>query len=198
SERVRRELGFAHDDFVIGTAVVLSEQKGIRYLIEAAKRVCAELPKARFVVAGDGPLRGALEDMGRASGLGERLTFLGFRRDIPELISSFDVYALSSLWEGLPLALLEALAIGKPIVATRVGGNPEIVEDGENGFIVPPRDADALARALVRVALDDGFRARVRAANVAKFAARFSLEAMLRGHAETYADVVGRASSRAS
>ncbi len=114
--RVRKELGFGADTFVFGTACVLSKQKGITHLIEAAKRVVPTLPDVRFVVAGDGPLRAELESEARASGLGDRMRFVGYRSDIPDVLDSFDAYVLPSLWEGLPLALLEALCLGKPIV----------------------------------------------------------------------------------
>jgi glycosyltransferase involved in cell wall biosynthesis len=184
NDRVRRELGVKDGELVVGTAVVLSEQKGITYLIAAARQVLAEDPTVRFVVAGDGPLRTQLEK--EASDLGGAFRFLGYRSDIPELVSAYDLYVLSSLWEGLPLALLEALAIGKPIVATRVGGNPEIVEEGVNGYIVPPRDPAALARRILDVGKDTAMRARVAVQNVERFHAMFSVEAMLEGHAALY------------
>jgi glycosyltransferase involved in cell wall biosynthesis len=184
SDRVRRELDVKDGEFIVGTAVVLSEQKGITHLIAAARRVLSEDPSVRFVVAGDGPLRPQLE--AEAKDLGAGFRFLGYRSDIPELVSAYDLYVLSSLWEGLPLALLEALAIGKPIVATRVGGNPEIVEDGVNGYIVPPRDPDALARRILDVRRDPGMRGRVTVQNVERFHALFSVEAMLEGHAALY------------
>jgi len=189
SARVDEELGLRPDDFVVGTGVVLSEQKGITYLVAAAKEVRARAPDVKFVVAGEGPLRPALEGEARAAGLGDAMRFLGYRRDIPELISAFDLYVLPSLWEGLPLALLEALAIGKPIVATRVGGNPEIVEDGANGYIVPPRDPAALARAILAVHGDPDFRERARRRNVEKFSQLFSLEAMIATHSALYREI---------
>lgn len=183
---VRRELGLTDEHLVVGTAVVLSEQKGIRYLVEAAKDVCAKEPRARFVVAGDGPLRKDHQDQVKAAGLEDRFKFLGYRGDIPQVVSSFDVHVLPSLWEGLPLSLLEALAIGKPVVATKVGGNPEVVVDGENGRIVPPKDPAALAQALLQILGDPAFRRDVAARNVARFKSTFSLEAMMASHGALY------------
>jgi glycosyltransferase involved in cell wall biosynthesis len=180
--RVRRELGIPDSDFVVGTAVVLSEQKGIGFLLEAARDLLAREAGIRFVIAGDGPKRAELESKARELRLGSRVMFLGYRQDIPELISSFDAYVLPSLWEGLPLALIEALAIGKPIVCTRVGGNPEIVEDGVNGFVVPPRDSGALADALLRLFQDRSFVQVARERNVGKFRETFSLESMVGAH----------------
>lgn len=188
--RLRREFGCEDGDFVVGTGVVLSEQKGVAFLLGAARRVLDRAPEVRFVIAGEGPARPELERRARDLGLGERVRFLGYRRDIPEFLSAIDLYALPSLWEGLPLALLEALAAGKPIVATRVGGNPEIVEEGVHGCLVPPRDEAALADAILRVRADEALLANAAERSRAHFERLFSLEAMVRAHQDLYADVV--------
>jgi glycosyltransferase involved in cell wall biosynthesis len=184
--RVRHELGIGSDEFLVGTGVVLSEQKGIRFLLQAAATVVARQPRVRFVVAGDGPLRGELEAELRASGLGDRFRLLGYRSDIPAIISALDLYVLPSLWEGLPLALLEALAIGTPIVCTRVGGNPEIVVDGENGYLVEPRDAPGLAARILAVAADPAFVVATQERNRARFEREFSEPAMVGAHQTLY------------
>ena len=189
--RIRRELGIPDTDFVFGTAVVLSEQKGIGFLLEAAQQLLKRTGGIRFVIAGDGPKRVELESKAREMGLGTAVLFLGYRQDVPELISSFDAYVLPSLWEGLPLALIEALAIGKPIVCTSVGGNPEIVEDGLNGFVVPPRDSTALAQGLLRLFQDRAFVQAVRERNVSKFRQMFSLESMLGAHEQMFEKLAG-------
>ncbi len=123
-EHLRAELGIRPGEFVIGTAVVLSEQKGIRYLLEAAEMVRREEPAIRFLIAGDGPIKDQLLEQARTMDLGDRVSFLGYRRDIPELLSLFDAYVLPSLWEGLPLALLEALALGQPVLCTPSAATP--------------------------------------------------------------------------
>lgn len=189
---VQRELGRREGEFLVGTAVVLSEQKGIRYLLEAARLVRANDPTVRFLVAGDGPLRVELEAQAAALGLGDGVRFLGYRRDVPGLIAALDAYALPSLWEGLPLALLEALASGKPILATAVGGNPEVVEDGVNGLLLPPRDPEAIARAVLRLRGDPALRARMRQANLDRFARQFSAEAMAAAHLALYRECQAR------
>ncbi len=187
---VRRDLGVAPHDIVLGTGVVLSKQKGIPYLLRAARGVIAREPRAKFVIAGDGPQRQELERMAEDLGLGSRLRFLGYREDMPRIISALDVYVLPSLWEGLPLALLEAMAMGKPIVATDVGGNAEIVEDGVHGFIVPKGNADELQRGLLRACRGDAFRRRCWKANRDRFDACFSLDAMVGAHERLY-DALG-------
>jgi glycosyltransferase involved in cell wall biosynthesis len=186
---VRLDLGVAPDDFLVGTGVVLSKQKGIPYLLEAARRVLAEDTKARFVIAGDGPMRHELEQMAARLRLGDGVRFLGYRSDIPQFISALDLYVLPSLWEGLPLALLEAMAVGKPIVATQVGGNAEVVEDGVNGYVVPARDPVALARAILRVRRDPAFAEQVRDVNVHKFEVQFSVGAMVKAHERLFREV---------
>jgi glycosyltransferase involved in cell wall biosynthesis len=183
---LRKEWGYDDDVFVVGTAVVLSEQKGIPYLLQAAKIVCEQAPEVRFVIAGDGPLRAELETMNRQMGLTEKVKFLGYRSDIPHFISAIQLYALSSLWEGLPLALIEACAIGKPMVATTVGGNPEIIEHGKNGYLVAPKDVDNLAKHILEVVRNPTFREEVRERNKKKFQKLFSLEAMLDTHTNLY------------
>jgi glycosyltransferase involved in cell wall biosynthesis len=188
--RLRREFGCAEGDFVVGTGVVLSEQKGVRFLLGAALRVLSAAPETRFVIAGEGPLRPDLERRARALGLGDRVRFVGYRRDIPDFLAAIDLYALPSLWEGLPLSLLEALAAGKPIVATRVGGNPEIVEDGVHGHLVPARDEAALADAVLRVRRDAALREAAPTRCRDRFERLFSVEAMVRAHQDLYEGVL--------
>lgn len=189
AQRIRQELGLSPDDLVVGSAVVISKQKGLAYLVEAARTVLDQEPRAKFVVAGDGPLRPELEKLAATIGLGDRFRFLGYRNDVPDLIASLDVYVLPSLWEGLPLALLEALAMGKPIVASRVGGNPEIVEHGVHGLLVPPGDAKALSEAIVQLLRDPAFRASAATVNRARFEKGFSVHAMVSAHEELYSSL---------
>lgn len=183
---VRRELGIDPRAFVVGTAIVLSEQKGVKHLLDATKLVHAQAPDIEFVIAGDGPSRRALEEQARADGL--KVRFIGYRSDVPAVIGAFDTYVLPSLWEGLPLALLEALAQGLPIVATTVGGNLEIVEHEANGLLVPPADSRALADQILRAYRDDDFRRRVDIANRLKFASHFSLDAMIRRYVSLFSE----------
>jgi glycosyltransferase involved in cell wall biosynthesis len=131
------------DGRIVGNVARLSEQKGQRDLIAAAPHVLERHPDVLFVIAGDGELRAELEQL--AAPLGDRFTFLGARDDVPDLLASFDVFAFPSRFEGLCLAVTEAQAAGVPVVATPVGGIRETVVDGETGWLVPPRDVDALA-----------------------------------------------------
>jgi glycosyltransferase involved in cell wall biosynthesis len=151
---VRRGLGLAEDALVGGVVSRLSHQKGHRYLIEAAVRVLARRPEVRFLIVGDGDLLDSLKAQARTLGIAERVVFAGHRTDVPDVLGAIDVLAISSLYEGTPLALFEAMAAGKAIVSTAVDGCREVLTDGATGLLVPPGDEAALAAGLLRV-LDD-------------------------------------------
>jgi glycosyltransferase involved in cell wall biosynthesis len=153
-ERVRRELGLAHSDPIVGTVCGLRPEKELETALRALGRLAPHQPGLRFVVVGDGPERGRLERL--AAELGVPTLFLGHRPngEVPDLLAAMDVVVLSSRFEGMPLAVLEWMAAGKAIVASRVGGIPAILEDGQDGVLVPPRDYVAFADAIARL-LDD-------------------------------------------
>jgi glycosyltransferase involved in cell wall biosynthesis len=155
---VRRELGLPDDARVIGTIGRLNVQKGHRYLLDAAARVFASAPDARLVIAGDGDQAVALRAQAEALGLTPRVVFAGHRTDVPALLEAFDVFCISSTYEGTPLTLFEAMAARKAIVSTAVDGCREVLQDGRTGLLVPPRDVEALAGALTRVLGDPAVR----------------------------------------
>jgi glycosyltransferase involved in cell wall biosynthesis len=147
----RLELGAAADELIVGTVTRLHDSKGNSYLVEAAKQVLDHRPKTRFYLFGEGPLRPELEAQARALNLGDRFVFGGFTRDVARTVSAFDIEVFPSLWEGTPLTVFEALAMGKPIVATDADGLLDVLTDGRDALIVPKRDAAALAAAIVRL-----------------------------------------------
>jgi glycosyltransferase involved in cell wall biosynthesis len=146
---LRRELGLAPTAPIVGTVARLSEQKGHRYLLDAWPQVRAAVPDAQQLLAGDGPLRGELEQQAAALGVAESIHFLGTRADVPALLGLITVAVLPSLFEGMPLFVLEAMAAGRPVVGTRVCGASEVIADGETGLLVPPQDPAALAAAVI-------------------------------------------------
>lgn len=154
----RASLGVAPNDVMALNLARLSEQKGHKYLFEAlaSLRKEATFPNLKCVLAGDGPLQESLEQQVSDMGLSEQLTFLGFRKDVTELLWACDFLVLPSLWEGLPLVLLEALSAGKPCIATEVDGSAEAVQDGKTGIVVPARDPKSLADAIVRLVQNEG------------------------------------------
>jgi len=145
--RLRSDLGVA-EAFVWLAVGRFEPPKDYPNLLSAFTDVARGYPNSLLLVAGDGPLRGNIENMVRSLGIQHRVRFLGVRRDVPQLMNAADAYVMSSSREGLPNVLLEAHATGLPIVATDVGGNREIVMDGQTGFVVPPHQPDALAEAM--------------------------------------------------
>jgi len=150
-EQSRERLGVPLEGFLVGAVGRLEEQKGLSYLIEAIRILVEGGKNVSLFVVGSGREEGRLREQAANSGIADSVFFLGTRRDVPELYRAMDVFALSSLWEGGPITLLEAMASGVPVVATPVGFVPEVLQDGKNGFIVPIRDPEELAEALWKV-----------------------------------------------
>lgn len=144
------------EQIVAMVANMHSSVKGHRDLIEAAETICGELPQVKFVFVGEGCERSQIYEQVRRTGLEDNFLFLGYRRDIPELLSCCDISVLPSIAEGFPNAVLESLASGLPVVATCVGGTLEIIEDGKNGLLVPPGDPTALTTAILRLLRNRG------------------------------------------
>jgi glycosyltransferase involved in cell wall biosynthesis len=159
--QARQELGITEGEAAIGTVTRLHDSKGNSYLVDAAALVLKERPNARFFLVGEGPLLGDLQAQARALGLGDRFVFHGFARDVAAVVSAFDLSVFPSLWEGTPLTVFEALAMGKPILATDADGLLDVLTHDRDAIIVPKRDAPALARGIVRLIDDPSLRARL-------------------------------------
>lgn len=183
----RAELGLPADGPLVGMVANFNfEIKGHHYFIEAAARVARERGDVRFVLVGDGALRADCELQARDLGIIDRIHFLGKRGDVPAILSHLDVSVLCSTSEGLSNVIMESMAVGRPVVATRVGGNPELVQDGVTGLVVPPANSAALAEA-VGALLDDPARAGAMGAAAKRVAEeRFSVRAMVEAHEELY------------
>lgn len=178
-ERFRRgEPLVTCDGPLVGTVGRLAEQKGQRYLLEGAPLVLARRPDARFALFGDGELRTELETLARSLGIADHVLFAGSVDDVAGALASLDVFVQPSLFEGLCLAVLEAQAAGVPVVATPVGGVRETVVDGETGLVVPARDAQAIATAVLAL-LDDPRRAGLLADEAGQRVLRYSTERMV-------------------
>lgn len=145
---VRTELGIGRDDPVIGTVCILRSEKALDVLVRAAALLVRDLPRLRVLIVGEGEERAPLEALVQQHGLEEHVLLTGARTDVPDVLAALDVAVLSSDYEGIPLSILEFMDAGKPIVATRVGGIPEVIEDGVHGVLVPPRNEAALAAAV--------------------------------------------------
>ena len=183
---MRAALGLAPDDIVVGTVAVLSEQKGITYLLQAAPQILGHDPRVRLLIVGGGPYEARLRAEADALGVGDRIVFTGWRADGAALLPALDVFVMASLWEAMPMVLLETMAAGRPIVVTDVGENRAIVEDGICGRVVPPRDPGAIADA-VRGLLSAPAEAAAMAGRArARFESRFTTARMAGDHAELY------------
>jgi glycosyltransferase involved in cell wall biosynthesis len=189
-KRLREELRLPPGAPVVGIIGSLIPLKGHRVFLQMAELLARHRPEVRFLVIGEGPERPQLERMVRERGLTGRVTFTGVRRDIPELLSLMDVFVLSSHSEAHPLTILEAMAAGKPVVATDVGGNAESVVDGETGFIVPPNDPQALLEPVKRLIGDPALAARMGARGRERVTREFSVEKMIRETEAVYESFV--------
>ncbi len=177
---VRRELGIGKERIVLGNVARLSEEKDQATLLRAVHTLHRSGREVLLLIVGDGPVRQQLKETASQLGLRNHVHFLGARSDIPAVLASIDIFVLSSLTEGMSNAVLEAMAAARPVVATRVGGNPELIADGETGYLVPARDSSALAWAIGRLADNPGLRKRMGLAGRRRVASSHSADVMVR------------------
>ena len=154
NKELKKELGIPITDSIVATVGRLVEIKGHRYLLDAARLVLNKIANVTFLFVGDGHLMTELISHASALGIKNKAIFTGWRSDVAQLINTFDIFALPSLNEGMGRVLVEAMAMGKPIVASNIGGIPDLVKDGSNGILFPPRDVDAMAEAIIKLLLD--------------------------------------------
>jgi glycosyltransferase involved in cell wall biosynthesis len=168
-----------NDTIIIGSIGRLHYQKGYEYLIEASVSILKNYPQAKFVLIGEGELRDSLEFSAKKKGVYNSFIFLGNQTEIPELLKQIDIFVLPSLWEGLPLVLLEAMASKKPIVATDVNGITEIIHSEEEGILVPSKNSAALSSAILRLLKNDELRERIASKGYIKVMNEFHLNKMI-------------------
>ncbi len=194
----RYALGVPPGVFAIGTVTRLMPSKGNQYLVEAARPVLDALPSARIYIVGEGELQPALEAQARALGLGDRIVFPGFQRDVAQVLSALDLLVFPSLWEGTPLTVLEALAMGKPIVSTDADGLQDVLRPGHDAVMVARRDGAALARAIIDLANNPSERQRL-GTNARRTGAAYDIDLFVRKMEQLYRLLVetSRATKRA-
>ena len=185
-QQIKQRIGIGEHDLVIGNVARLSLEKAHDTLLEAFAIIRQNIENVKLVIIGDGPMRGELEAMTVALGVASDVLFLGMRRDIPELLNLFDVFVLSSVTEGVSLTLLEAMSAELPIVATNVGGNPEVVLDEVTGIVVPPENSKSLANAIVRILTNRQVARKMGQAGKKRVIKHFSLECMVRSYEDIY------------
>jgi glycosyltransferase involved in cell wall biosynthesis len=183
----RAALGYGQNEVVIGLVAWLNRAvKGVRYFVEAMPEIAREVPNARFLIVGGGDEEDGLRAEARRIGVADRVCFTGFQSDVTPFYRAMDISVLTSLSEGLSITLLESMAHELPVVATRVGGNPELVVEGETGFLVPARDVGAFVAQVTRLARDPALRAACGAAGRSRVEAEFTGERAARAYARTY------------
>lgn len=189
---LRASLGISEKVKIVGVVANLIHYKGHRFLLQACPEVKRKIPEARILLIGDGPLRGELEALAKELHVKEEVLFLGSRQEIPELLALMDLAVLPSLEEGFPNAVLEAMAAGKPVVATKVGGIPEAVVHGETGLLVPPKDPEALAQAITSLLSDPELARKMGHAGRERVNKAFGLDRMIREMEGLYEELIAR------
>ncbi|NOR22453.1 MAG: glycosyltransferase, partial [Candidatus Aminicenantes bacterium] len=175
---LHREFSLAVDDYLVGIVAHLADHKGHQYLIQATKILKQQAPKIKTIIVGEGPLSMELDRQAKELDVEDIIFFLGFRKDIPKILSSLDLFVLSSHLEGMGSSILDAMASRLPVVATKVGGIPEVVIHGETGLLVPPRNPSALARAILMLYSNKTLASRLGQKGYELVHRKFSAEAM--------------------
>ncbi|MBX5461132.1 MAG: glycosyltransferase [Steroidobacteraceae bacterium] len=189
--RVREQIGVAASQPLILTCGEMTEVKGHDVLIRATRHLVAQRPDAIVAIAGEGPLKEQLEALTDELQVRANVRFLGFRRDVPDLLSAADVFVMPSRSEGLPLAILEAMAANLPIVATAVGGVPELIRTGETGWLVPPVQPPEMARAVLDAISDRPARERVSGTAHRLCISQYALPATVKSYVDLYSAGAG-------
>jgi glycosyltransferase involved in cell wall biosynthesis len=189
---VRTELGVGDGDFVVVQVARLDPIKDHKTAIHAIVAAARRVPRMRFFIIGEGPQRVTIEKELRTLSVNGQVTLLGLRHDVPRLLAAADAFLLTSVSEGIPVTVLEAMAAGVPVVATRVGGLPELVTDGKTGFLAAPGDTIGLADALVRLAKDSKLRARFSAGGIQTFELQFTEQKMIDSYDRLYQNMLRR------
>jgi glycosyltransferase involved in cell wall biosynthesis len=196
---LRGELGLTSDARVVGFVGRLAPGKGADVFLQVANRISSTSPRSKFVVVGDGPLRIGLEALAATLGIEKQVAFLGTRDDMPSIYASLDVMLLPSFDEAMPMCVLEAMAAAKPVIATRVGAVPDVVLEGETGYVVEPGDAESMARRLTGLLDDTASALRLGARGYDRAASLFSSDVMARKYVHLYeAALSGRRTPRRS
>lgn len=189
-EKAREMLGFSGEAILIGAAGNLRVPKGYHYLLPAFREVTLKYPDAKLLIAGEGPLKKELERFGRGMGLAGKIFFLGFLKELTPFYSGIDLFVMPSLWEGMPVALLEALSYGIPVVATRVSGIPEVVTDGAEGFLVEPANPQQIATRILELLDNPEKRVEMGMRGKARAEGDFSVEKMIDAYANLYRELI--------
>jgi sugar transferase (PEP-CTERM/EpsH1 system associated) len=193
---IRRKFGIGNSEWLVGTVGRLAHEKDYLTLLKSFMNVLQEIPFCRLVMVGDGELRTKLENDVKTLGIEKKVSLIGFQHNIVEIMSVFDVFVLSSITEGLPLVIMEAMAVKAPVVATNVGGTPEVVVDGETGILVPPKDPQKMAEAIITILRNSNLAKKMGEAGRKKIEEKFNLDRMVREYEAVYEECFVKKSER--
>jgi glycosyltransferase involved in cell wall biosynthesis len=189
-KNIRSELGIKAEDLLVGMVACFKPQKSPQDFIKLAFLVRQSMPHIKFILVGDGALRPAIERLIERLQLQQQVILTGWRSDIPRILSALDIFVLTSLWEGLPVAVLEAMASSKPVISTHTGGIGEVIIEGKSGFLVLPHDTNKLAQNLIVLLKDESLRTGIGKNARGALDYRFALATMAESHKNLYADLV--------
>ena len=189
-EMIRKELNLSQDDLILGNVGNLREVKDHPTLITAFSKISPLFPQSKLLIVGEGRLRPNLEKLCEEFGLEDRVLFLSHRRDVPSILNLLDIFILPSRSEGCSLSILEAMAAGKAVVATNVGGNPELVLNGQTGLLVPPSQPDKLAEKMIFLLKNEELRKKMGGEGKKRVKERFSRESMIKNYEELYSQIL--------
>jgi glycosyltransferase involved in cell wall biosynthesis len=189
TRKMKTQLGFEEKTMVIGTIGSLVIEKGHIYLLEAARQILDGVKDLKFIIIGDGPLRKALEEKSEELGIKKDVIFMGHRGDIPEILTAMDIFVLPSIKEGLPVALLEAMAAKRPVIATRVGAIPKVIENKDIGILVEPKDINELRDAIMNLISDPGRRDLLAREGFGRVCTDFSSDEMCKHYLKLYKEI---------
>jgi glycosyltransferase involved in cell wall biosynthesis len=188
---IRAELGIGKEELVIVSVARFTSQKQPLKLIRAFARLSGRVPNARLLMIGDGEEKEAAMKLIRSLGIGEKVILQPFRQDIPDVLAGSDIYVLPSLWEAFPIALLEAMSMGKAVIGTNVDGTPEIIRDRENGLLIEIDDLETnLERALSELSMDQGLREQLQKNAISSIYNKYTVENLARKNENIYRELV--------
>lgn len=189
---IRKELNLQKDTYIIGIVARLAIEKDHKTLIKAFRNIVNSNINAELVIVGGGSCERDLKNIAKKENIMGRVKFLGFRDNIPKILTIFDVFVLSSVMEGISITLLEAMAAGKPVVATNVGGNPEVIVDGVTGFLVPPKKPDEMALSIIKILQESKLAKKMVDAGRKRVEEKFSLDRMVNEYMGIYKEILAK------
>nr|WP_239559084.1 glycosyltransferase family 4 protein [Sporohalobacter salinus] len=189
-KQLKTELGITEDEIVVGKVSKLQRRKGYRFYLRVAQNIIKEYPNVKFLIVGSGPLTSELKDKVKKMGLEDNVVFTGYRTDIADVFSIFDIKVLTSLWEGLPRVLVQAAAVGKPLISFNVDGAWEIIDEGKNGYIVPMKDTEAMTEKLKVLIENKRLREKMGKYSQQKVGDAWSIENMVEKTDQIYQDLI--------